>query len=91
MGGPVARDLYATPGLLHDYLAIHPAHHTKQRRDDMDFLRSAVSSAISKGPPFPYIFGDKVDVDNSIWSLYNGTRKVPASLHRSRSALAETF
>lgn len=42
----------------------------------MEFLRSAVSSAISKGPPFPYTFGDRVDVDNSIWSLYNGTRKV---------------
>ena len=42
----------------------------------MDFLKSAVASAISKGPPFPYIFGDKVDLDQSIWTLYNGTKRV---------------
>ncbi|MCJ1389222.1 hypothetical protein MMC18_002078 [Xylographa bjoerkii] len=41
----------------------------------MDFLKSAVASAISKGPPFPYSFGDKVDLDDSIWTLYNGTKK----------------
>lgn len=44
----------------------------------MDFLKSAVASAIAKGPPFPYSFGDKVDVDQSIWTLYNGTRRVGA-------------
>lgn len=42
----------------------------------MDFLKSAVASAISKGPPFPYNFGDKVTVDQSIWTLYNGTKRV---------------
>jgi hypothetical protein len=42
----------------------------------MDFLKSAVASAISGGPPFPYSFGDRVDVDDSIWTLYNGTRRV---------------
>ena len=43
----------------------------------MDFLKSAVASAIAaKGPPFPYTFGDKVDLDPSIWTLYNGTRRV---------------
>lgn len=42
----------------------------------MDFLKSAVASAISGGPPFPYSFGDRVDVDHSIWTLYNGTRRV---------------
>ena len=42
----------------------------------MDFLKSAVASAISKGPPFPYSFGDRVDIDQSIWALYNGTRRV---------------
>lgn len=42
----------------------------------MDFLKSAVASAISKGPPFPYGFGDRVDIDQSIWALYNGTRRV---------------
>lgn len=42
----------------------------------MDFLKSAVASAMAKGPPFPYSFGDKVDLDPSIWTLYNGTRRV---------------
>ncbi|RDW91424.1 hypothetical protein BP5796_02589 [Coleophoma crateriformis] len=45
----------------------------------MDFLKSAVASAISKGPPFPYTFGDRVDVDQSIWTLYNGTRREDGS------------
>ncbi|KAM0256299.1 hypothetical protein ACHAQJ_005064 [Trichoderma viride] len=45
----------------------------------MDFLKSAVASAISQGPPFPYSFGDKVDVDESIWTLYNGTRREDGS------------
>ena len=44
----------------------------------MEFFKSAVASAISKGPPFPYTFGDKVDVDTSIWTLYNGTKRVNA-------------
>ncbi len=42
----------------------------------MDFLKSAVASAMAKGPPFPYTFGDKVDLDPSIWTLCNGTRRV---------------
>lgn len=42
----------------------------------MNFLKSAVASAISQGPPFPYTFGDRVDVGDSIWSLFNGTRRV---------------
>ena len=47
----------------------------------MDFLKSAVASAISKGPPFPYSFGEVVPVDDgSIWTLYNGVKRV--SLHR---------
>ncbi|KAF8476197.1 armadillo-type protein [Kalaharituber pfeilii] len=45
----------------------------------MDFLKSAVASAISKGPPFPYTFGDRVDVDNSIWALHNGTKREDGS------------
>ncbi|CAO1600885.1 Nuclear aminoacylation-dependent tRNA export pathway component [Xanthoria calcicola] len=45
----------------------------------MDFLKSAVASAISKGPPFPYTFGDRVTLDQSIWALYNGTRKEDGS------------
>ena len=42
----------------------------------MDFLKSAVASAISKGPPFPYTFGDKVILSNSVWTLYNGIKRV---------------
>ena len=42
----------------------------------MDFLKSAVSSAISKEPLFAYKFGDKVEIDQSIWTLYNGTKRV---------------
>ncbi|KAH8893310.1 ARM repeat-containing protein [Thozetella sp. PMI_491] len=46
----------------------------------MDFLKSAVASAIAaKGPPFPYTFGDKVDLDPSIWTLYNGTKREDGS------------
>nr|OQO26624.1 hypothetical protein B0A51_06686 [Rachicladosporium sp. CCFEE 5018] len=40
----------------------------------MDFLKSAVAS-IAKGPAFPYTFGDRVDVDQSIWTLHNGTKR----------------
>jgi len=42
----------------------------------MDFLKSAVASAISKGPAFGYSFGDRVDIDESVWTLYNGTKRV---------------
>ena len=42
----------------------------------MDFLKSAVASAISKGPPFPYTFGDRVTVNQSIWTLYHGVKRV---------------
>ncbi|KAF6224101.1 hypothetical protein HO133_010675 [Letharia lupina] len=41
----------------------------------MDFLKSAVASAISKDPPFPYKFGDRLTVDQSIWALHNGTKR----------------
>ena len=46
----------------------------------MEFLKSAVASAIAKGPAFPYSFGDRVDLDPSIWTLYNGTRRVRLKL-----------
>ncbi|TVY26671.1 putative inactive serine/threonine-protein kinase [Lachnellula hyalina] len=45
----------------------------------MEFFKSAVASAISKGPPFPYTFGDRVDIDTSIWTLYNGTKREDGS------------
>ncbi len=48
----------------------------------MDFLKSAVASAISKGPPFPYNFGEVVPVDDdSIWTLYNGVKRVSMYWH----------
>ncbi|KAF5019145.1 hypothetical protein F66182_8850 [Fusarium sp. NRRL 66182] len=45
----------------------------------MNFLKSAVASAIAQGPPFPYTFGDVVDIDESIWTLYNGTKREDGS------------
>lgn len=42
----------------------------------MDFFKSAVASAISKSPPFAYSFGDRVDLEQSIWTLHNGTKRV---------------
>ncbi|KAF2100527.1 ARM repeat-containing protein [Rhizodiscina lignyota] len=45
----------------------------------MDFLKSAVASAISKGPAFGFSFGDRVDIDQSIWTLYNGTKREDGS------------
>jgi SCY1-like protein 1 len=42
----------------------------------MDFLKSAVASAIAKSSSFPYTTGDKVDNNESIWTQHNGTRKV---------------
>ncbi|KAF2721453.1 ARM repeat-containing protein [Polychaeton citri CBS 116435] len=44
----------------------------------MDFLKSAVAS-ISKTPAFGYTFGDRVDVDQSIWTLHNGTKREDGS------------
>ncbi|KAK3669112.1 Nuclear aminoacylation-dependent tRNA export pathway component, partial [Recurvomyces mirabilis] len=44
----------------------------------MDFLKSAVAS-IAKGPAFPYSFGDRIDIDQSIWTLHNGTKREDSS------------
>ena len=44
----------------------------------MDFLKSTLTSALSKGPPFPYTFLDRVSLpsdDGSIFSLFNGTKR----------------
>ncbi|KAJ6264339.1 hypothetical protein Dda_0484 [Drechslerella dactyloides] len=41
----------------------------------MEFLKSAVASAISKGPAFGFTLGDRVDLSDSIWTLHNGTKK----------------
>ncbi|OJD11731.1 SCY1 protein kinase [Emergomyces pasteurianus Ep9510] len=45
----------------------------------MDFLKSAVASAIAKGSSFPYSFGDRVDNNESIWTLHNGTKREDGS------------
>ena len=42
----------------------------------MDFLKSAVASAIAKGPLAAYVVGDRVDIDASIWTLSNCTKRV---------------
>jgi len=42
----------------------------------MDFLKSAVASAIAKGPLAAYNVADKVELDNTIWTLHNATRRV---------------
>ncbi len=42
----------------------------------MDFLKSAMASAMSKGPPFPYSIGERVDVESTLWTVHNGTKRV---------------
>jgi len=60
----------------------------------MDFLKSAVASAISKGPLGAYIVGERVDLDNSVWTLNNATKRVmtmdisAASRHPADNKLA---
>lgn len=51
------------------------AYRPSSRSVIMDFLKSAVAS-IAKGPAFGYSFGDRVDIDQSIWTLHNGTKRV---------------
>jgi hypothetical protein len=52
-------------------------HSIRARRNPlMDFLKSAVSAAIAKSASFPYAIGDRVDNDESIWTLSNGTKRV---------------
>ena len=43
----------------------------------MDFFKSAVAAVGNvKGPPFPYTFGDQVTLDQSVWKLFNGVKRV---------------
>lgn len=42
----------------------------------MDFLKSAVASAIAKSSSLPFILEGQVDVEDSLWTLNNATRKV---------------
>ena len=46
----------------------------------MDFLKSAVASAISKGPLGSYVIGEKVDFSDTIWSLRVATKRVRCEL-----------
>ncbi|KAL4868114.1 hypothetical protein BDV12DRAFT_106162 [Aspergillus spectabilis] len=45
----------------------------------MDFLKSAVASAMAKGSSFPYSLGDRVDISDSIWTLHNATKREDGS------------
>ena len=45
----------------------------------MDFLKSAVASAIAKGSSFPCSLGERVDIGDSIWTLHNATKRVRGS------------
>jgi len=50
----------------------------------MDFLKSTLSSALSKGPPFPYTFHDRVTLPGDtpvggVFNLFNGTKREDSS------------
>ncbi|RMZ78199.1 hypothetical protein DV738_g4040, partial [Chaetothyriales sp. CBS 135597] len=45
----------------------------------MDFLKSAVASAIAKSGGIPYSIGDCVDQNASVWALHNGTKREDGS------------
>jgi len=47
----------------------------------MDFLKSAVVSAISKSSSLPYSFDGRIDIDQSIWTLHNSTKRVIQPYH----------
>lgn len=54
----------------------HPEYASVTVRIFMDFLKSAVASAIAKGPLAGYSVGDRVDVESSIWTVNNVTKRV---------------
>ncbi|CRG85191.1 putative inactive serine/threonine-protein kinase scy1 [Talaromyces islandicus] len=41
----------------------------------MDFLKSAVASAIAKGSSLPFSLGDRVDGNDTLWTLHNATKR----------------
>jgi SCY1-like protein 1 len=56
----------------------------------MDFLKSAVASAIAKSSSFPYTIGDRIDNNESIWTLHNAIKKVwnlHTGLHSSHKSV----
>ena len=50
-----------------------------RQEPSMDFLKSAVASAIAKGSALPYTIGDRLDNGESIWTMHNATKKVGLS------------
>lgn len=50
----------------------------------MDFLKSAVASALAGGPLGGYSVGERIDLDSSIWSLTNATKRVRPSTFKIR-------
>ena len=71
------REAYIRPTLvLFSFNNPSPIYHPPS----MDFLKSAVATAIAKGSSFPCSLGDRVDIDNSIWTLHNATKRVSQSL-----------
>ncbi|KAH8693277.1 kinase family protein [Talaromyces proteolyticus] len=65
----------------------------------MDFLKSAVASAIAKGSSLPFSLGDRVDSSDALWTLHNATKRddgsncsvftFDANSNRSRLPLAK--
>ncbi|OKL58970.1 hypothetical protein UA08_05498 [Talaromyces atroroseus] len=41
----------------------------------MDFLKSAVASAMAKGSSLPFSLGDRVDANDTLWTLHNATKR----------------
>ena len=55
----------------------------------MEFFKSAVAAVGSvKGPPFSYNFGDQVTLDQSIWKLFNGVKRVGNGIYSGLAALS---
>lgn len=59
----------------------------------MDFLKSAIGSAIAKGGGLPFSLGDRVDIGDSVWALHNGTKRVRwlfgSFPHAGRASIAD--
>jgi len=47
----------------------------------MDFFKSAIASAISQGPLPGYTISERVDFEQSIWTLNNGVKKVGGGVY----------
>ena len=54
----------------------------------MDFLKSAVASAIAKGSALPCTIGDRLDNSDSVFALHKGTRRVRITFPYSRDNMS---